>query len=190
MPAPTPDNVTRLLDRMSDGDRSAAGELLPLVYEELHSLARGMMRGQSAGHTLQPTALLHEAWLRLVGAGGPGFSDRAHFAAVAARAMRSVLVDHARRKQADKRGGAAERVPLDDVADLFDQGNGNLLALDVALERLSAMDAELGRLVELRFFAGLSVEDTARLLEVSVPTVVRRWRVARMWLERELGHSA
>jgi RNA polymerase sigma factor (TIGR02999 family) len=180
-------HVTQLLARLSHGDAAAAAELLPLMYGDLHQLARDAMRGQPPGHTLQPTALVHEAWLRLAGgAQGAEWSDRKHFVAVAARAMRAVLVDHARRKQAEKRGGGRERVPLDDVADLFEERVPDVLALDEALARLGAMDEELGRLVELRFFAGLSVEETARALDVSEPTVVRGWRVARAWLSREL----
>ena len=183
-----PQNVTRLLNRMAGGDAGAASELLPVLYGELHAQAELIMRDQRAGHTLQPTALIHEAWMKLVGAGPEGsYESRAHFAAVAARAMRSVLVDHARRRQADKRGGARERVPLDEVAELFTERAPDLLALDEALDRLTAMDDQLGRLVELRFFAGLSVEETAKLLGVSTPTVTRGWRVARMWLQRELG---
>jgi RNA polymerase sigma factor (TIGR02999 family) len=172
---------------MASGDRGAAEQLLPVLYGELHSLAERMMRDQRPGHTLQPTALINEAWLKLIGVGeGAAYANRAHFAGVAARAMRSVLVDHARRRQADKRGGSMERVALDDVVDLFAERAPDLLALDEALERLTKMDEQLGRLVELRFFAGLSVEETAEILEISTPTVTRGWRVARMWLRREL----
>jgi RNA polymerase sigma factor (TIGR02999 family) len=182
--------ATLLLRRMSGGDDRAAEELMPLVYGELHALAARFMGGHAAGHTLQPTALVNEAWLRLIEPTlGATFENRAHFLGVAARAMRSVLVDHARRRGAQKRGGAHERVPLEDIAALFEERASDLLALDEALTRLSVMDPQLGRIVELRFFGGLSVEETAGILEVSEPTIVRGWRVARMWLKRELGLS-
>ncbi len=186
MQAPDRETVTLLLNRMASGDAAAADILLPHVYAELHEAAEGLMRDQGAQHTLQPTALVHEVWMRLAGA---EFANREHFAALAGRAMRSVLIDHARRKGADKRGGSNLRVPIDDVADLFHESAPDLLELDDALRRLSAMDAELGRIVELRFFAGLSVEDTARVLGSSTATITRAWRVARMWLARELEHS-
>jgi RNA polymerase sigma factor (TIGR02999 family) len=183
--------ATMLLRRLSSGDDGAADELLPLVYGELHALAARFMGERAAGHTLQPTALVNEAWLRLIEpAAGGSFESRAHFLGVAAKAMRSVLVDHARRRGAQKRGGALERVPLEDIAELFEERASDLLALDEALTRLAAMDAQLGRIVELRFFGGLSVEETARTLGVSEPTIVRGWRVARMWLQRELGLSS
>jgi len=182
--------VTVLLRRMSEGDASASNELLPLIYAELHAMAERLMRDQGASHTLQPTALIHEAWLRMAGGESVDFADRGHFVALAARAMRSALVDHARRKASDKRGGARERVPLEQAAELFSERGSDVLALDEALQRLSAMDPELGRVVELRFFAGLSVEETASILGVSTPTIVRHWRVARMWLHRELGGTA
>jgi RNA polymerase sigma factor (TIGR02999 family) len=179
--------VTLLLRRMAAGDSAAADELLPLVYAELRDLAAGLMRRQTPDHTLQPTALVHEAWLRF---SNGNFENRDHFAAVAAKAMRSVLVDHARRRQSEKRGGALERAPLDALAEVFSERAPDLLALDAALERLSRFDAELARLVELRFFAGLSVEETARVLGCSTASVTRGWRVARMWLVRELEANA
>ena len=179
--------VTRLLRRMRDGDSLAADELLPLVYEELRALAARAMGQRSAGHTLQPTALVNEAWLRFAGDGeAPEFQNRAHFLGVAARAMRSVLVDHARRRGAAKRVTGRERVPLEHVLDLFEEHTSDLLALDEALTRLTTMDPELGRIVELRFFGGLSVEETAHALDCSEATVVRGWRVARLWLKNDL----
>lgn len=176
--------VTRLLGRMAAGDATAADELLPQVYDQLRALADGLMRDQGAQHTLQPTALVNEAWIRLTGG---SYESREHFAAVAARAMRSVLVDHARRRRADKRGGGSARIALDDMADLFESRGPDLLELDDALERLTKVDPELSRLVELRFFAGLSIEDTARTMGSSTASVTRAWRVARLWLARELG---
>lgn len=172
---------------MADGDASAQGELLPMLYAELHALAERMMRDQGVAHTLQPTALINEAWLRLSGDAVASADNRAHFIALAARAMRSALVDHARRKSSDKRGGSFGRIPLDQAAELFSERGNDVLALDDVLERLTVVDAELGRLVELRFFAGLSIEEAAKILGVSVPTAVRNWRVARLWLRRELG---
>ena len=178
---------TQKLNRMVAGDAAAASELAPLLYGELHALAERMMRSQASGHTLQPTALIHEAWMKLVGTSEGSVENRTHFAALAARAMRSVLVDHARRKSAAKRGGGAERVALDVAEDAVEKPAVDLLTLDQALTTLSAMDSELGRIVELRYFAGLTNDETAGVLGVSVPTIVRRWRVARMWLWNELN---
>ena len=188
MPGPEPTQVTQLLQRMSAGDARAANDLMPLVYGELRAPAAGLLRDERARHTLQPTALVHEAYLRLAGAeASPAWEGHRHFLGVAAKAMRSVLVDHARRKPADKRGGGAERLPLEGIVAAFEERVPDLLALDEALDRLEAMDGELARLVELRFFGGLTIEETARALDASVPTVVRGWRVARLWLQREVG---
>jgi len=190
VPGSDPTEVTQLLRRMSAGDAQAANELMPLVYGELRSLAAGLLRDERARHTLQPTALVHEAYLRLVGAEvAPEWEGHRHFLGVAAKAMRSVLIDHARRKQAAKRGGGGERLPLEGIVAAFEERVPDLLALDEALGRLEAMDGELARLVELRFFGGLTIEQTARVLETSVPTVVRSWQVARLWLQREVAAS-
>ena len=179
--------ATQLLKRLGAGDPSAGDELLPIVYEELHRIAARMMKGQSRDHTLQATALVHEAYLRLVDEEvQSSFESRSHFLCVAAKAMRSVLVDHARRRGAAKRAGSGQRLRLDSVAEALEREGADLLSLDEALTRLAALDEDLARAVELRFFAGLSVEETARVLSVSEPTVVRAWRVARMWLRREL----
>jgi len=185
------EHATRLLQRMGGGDARAADELLPLVYEELHRVAASMMREQRRDHTLQPTALLNEAYVKLFDKSvSASFESRTHFLAVATKAMRSVLVDHARRRAAEKRGGAHERITLSGVAEAIDADAIDLLELDEALTRLTLMDEALGRIVELRFFGGLSVDETARVLGVSEPTVVRGWRIARMWLERELATDA
>jgi RNA polymerase sigma factor (TIGR02999 family) len=189
MHAASPESFTQQLNRMVAGDMRAAEELLPVLYGELHALAERMMRDQGAAHTLQATALIHEAWMKLVGASEGSVESRTHFAALAARAMRSVLVDHARRKRAEKRGGDAGRVALDTVTEAFEQSSVDLLELDEALTSLSVMDGELGRIVELRFFAGMSVDETAAVLGVSAPTIARRWRVARMWLWSELNSA-
>jgi RNA polymerase sigma-70 factor (ECF subfamily) len=168
--------VTVLLNRMAQGDPAAADALMPQLYAQLHDLAEGMMKRQGSEHTLQPTALVHEAWLRLQGSGvNRAYDNRAHFLGVAAKAMRSVLVDHARRRAALRRGGERERLPLEDVVELFEQSAPDLLGLDVALEKLARVDEQLARIVELRFFGGLvGGGDRARSLGSSTePTVVR-----------------
>jgi RNA polymerase sigma factor (TIGR02999 family) len=187
MSTPSTGRATLLLQRIESGDESATDELLPLVYDELHGLAAQLMREQRKDHTLQATALLHEAYLKLVDKDArSSYESHAHFLAVAAKAMRNVLIDHARRRAAEKRGGGREPITLAQVAEVFEDRAPDLLALDEALTRLSAMDESLGRIVELRFFGGLTVEETSRVLGVSEPTIIRGWRVARMWLEREL----
>jgi len=187
MHAASPEPSTQLLNRMMAGDSAAAAELAPILYAELHSLAERMMRDQGASHTLQPTALIHEAWMKLFGESERSVESRTHFAALAARAMRSVLVDHARRKGAEKRGGEAERVAMDTAQFSLPEPSVDVLVLDEALTSLSTLDSELGRIVELRFFAGLSTDETAAVLGVSAATLARRWRVARMWLWNELN---
>ncbi|MCB9898357.1 MAG: sigma-70 family RNA polymerase sigma factor [Planctomycetes bacterium] len=180
------EQATVLLQRLSHGDLAAADELLPLVYHELHGLARRLMSGERDNHTLQATALVNEAYLRLVDQAGTDWESRAHFLRTAARAMRNVLVDHARTRNADKRGGKRARVPLDDALAAYEARALDMLALDTALERLSEMDEQLAQLVELRFFAGLTIPETAKILGVSTPTVERGWRVARLWLRAEI----
>ena len=181
--------ATRLLRRMEEGDERAGEELLALLYGELRGIAAHAMGRERAGHTLEPTALVHEAWMRLLAGeeGAPRFVGREHFVRVAARAMRRVLVDHARARGAEKRGRDWQPAPLDEVVASIEARDVDLLALDEALERLHDMDPELARLVELRFFAGLSIAETAGVLEVGTATVERHWRVARMWLRRELS---
>jgi RNA polymerase sigma-70 factor (ECF subfamily) len=184
---PTPDpRITQLLGRMEAGDPEAADLLAPLVYDELRRLAGELMRRQPPGHTLQATALVNEAWLRLAGSDEARWRDHRHFFRVAAKAMRSVLVDHVRRRAALKRARSGERVPLDDVIESCERQSIDLLALEEALERLAGIDVELVRLVELRFFAGLSIPETARVLDVSEPTVERGWRTARAVLRMHL----
>lgn len=179
-------SVTRLLYRMQDGEPAAADELYALLYDELRRRAGGFL-GLRAGHTLQPTAVVHEAWLKIAGSAGPGFTSRAHFLGVAAKAMRSVLVDHARAGRTQKRGAPGERVPLDDAIELFEERVPDLVELDDLLQRLAAIDAKLARIVELRFFAGLSVEDVAQAMATSTASVERGWRTARAWLRVAIG---
>lgn len=172
---------------MEDGDAAAGEELFRLVYGELHDLARGYMAGERKEHTLQPTALVHEAWLRLVGTERPDWEGRGHFVGVAARAMRRILIDHARRRDAKKRGGEAERESLDAAVASFESRAFDLLALDEALERLEALDPQLVRVVEQRFFARATNKEIAAALGVSERTIERSWQVARVFLRTELG---
>jgi RNA polymerase sigma factor (TIGR02999 family) len=180
--------VTRLLSALREGDPDALGALVPLVYAELRRIARIQLRAAS-GATLNTTAVVHEAYLKLGGAQGLDFADRGHFFAVAATAMRQVLLDHARRHLADKRGGGAAHTLLDDLEIPVEDRAAELVELDQALTRLEELDERTARVVELRFYAGLSVEETAQALDVSAPTVKRDWRRARAFLYRELGEA-
>lgn len=180
--------VTQLLRRWREGDPEALERLLPLVYEELRRLARRYMLGEREGHTLEATALVHEAYLRLVESGGVPWADRVHFYAVAAQVMRRVLVDHARGRDAAKRGGSFLKVPLDEARDAAAAGTDapGLLALDEALTDLEVIDPRKSRVIELRYFGGLSLEETAEALGVSVPLVVKEARLARAWLHHRM----
>jgi RNA polymerase sigma-70 factor, ECF subfamily len=182
----SPGAVTELLRAWGDGDEGALEQLTPLVEAELRRLARGYMRRERAGHTLQTTALVNEAFLRLTDARGVRWQDRAHFFGISARLMRRVLVDHARSRGYRKRGGGAERVTLDEGLVPAPEPEVDVVALDRALESLAAVDPRKSRVVELRFFGGLSVEETAEVLGVSPDTVKRDWRLARLRLLREL----
>lgn len=184
---PEPSQVTVLLQRLSAGEAGAADELIPLVYQELRGLARRRMADQPAQHTLGTTGLVHEAYLRLAGGSGGPWEGRRHFLRVASRAMRSVLVDHARRKQAEKRGGSRSAEPLDELCALYEERSLDLVALDEALEGLATKDEELARIVELRFFGGLENAEVAEVLGCSTRTVERGWRTARSWLSTRLG---
>ena len=187
MTSPLSHEVTQLLRGWSQGDRAALDWLLPLVYRDLHRQAERFMRAQSPGHTLQVTGLVHEAYLRLVDQEGVEWQSRAHFFGVAGKAMRSILVDHARARGAAKRGGGGQQLTLGaaDAAAGAEPGV-DVLALDEALTRLAELNPEHSRLVELRYFAGLSIEETAEVLGVSPATVKRQWQVVRAWLRREL----
>jgi RNA polymerase sigma-70 factor, ECF subfamily len=189
MPKPQHE-VTRLLAACKEGDGAAYAELMPLVYDELRRIAAGRLRRERPGHTLQPTALVHEAYLKLAGGEGPAFADRAHFFGIAARLMRQILVDHARGRGREKRGGDMVRVTLDDR---LVEGAGrdlDVLALEEALTALAAADESLVRVVELRFYGGLSVEETAEALGVSPATVKRDWVAAKTFLKRELTRES
>ena len=178
--------ATVLLRRLGAGDVSAGDELFRLVERELHGLAQRLMSPEP-DHTLQPTALVHEAWIRMAASEQPSFADRAHFVRVAAKAMRHTLIDHARRKRAAKRGGGAAREPLDQVLAAFEERAADLLALDVALERLAVLDPQLAEIVERRFFAQATNAEIARGLDVAERTVERGWKVARAFLRAELS---
>lgn len=183
---PLPEEVTRLLAEWNDGDRSALDRLLPFVERELHQLAHRYLSRERAGHTLQTTALVNEAYLRLVGQRQANWQNRAHFVAIAAQIMRRILVNHARDRSAEKRGGGARKVSLDEAAVLSDERADELMALDEALDSLSKLDERKGRVVELRYFGGLSVEETAEALGIHPNTVTREWNQARAFLHREL----
>lgn len=188
MADPTPHVVTQLLQEWSQGDETALDKLIPIVYDELRRQAANYMRREQPGRSLQTTALVHEAYLRLVDQRAVEWQNRNHFFAIAASLMRRILVDHARQHQAVKRGGVDLKVlPLDDVEGIPGGEDIDLVALDQALERLALLDEQQSRVVELRFFSGLSVEETAAVLNVSTRTVKREWRAAKAWLLRELS---
>ena len=180
-------SVTELLDAWGQGDRAALDALVPSVYAMLHQQAESALRGQPPGHTLQPTALIHEAYVRLLNQPGVGANSRAHFFSVAAMVMRSVLVDYARARHSAKRGGDNRQVTLDAAGDVASPADAvDVVALDEALTRLATHDERKARVVELRYFVGLSIEETAEALESSPATVKREWTAARAWLRREL----
>jgi RNA polymerase sigma factor (TIGR02999 family) len=185
--APPLDDLTRLLVAWSHGELGALDRLMPLIYGQLRQQARRQLRHERAGHTLQPTALVHEAFLRLVGQSRAQWQNREQFFAVAARAMRRVLVDHARARRAAKRGDGRTLIALDEAPDPAAPPAVDVLALDQTLDRLAAIDPRQARVVELRYFAGFSASETAAALEVSLATVNRDWAMARAWLFRELG---
>ena len=189
MASAPPQDVTQLLIQLTDGNRAVLDELLPLIYTELRSLAANYLRRERASHTLQPTALVHEAYLRLVNQTQVRWQNRAHFFGVAAQMMRRILVDHARHAHAEKRGSDATKISLDENIDVSGERAAELVALDDALKALAAIDEQKSRIVELRFFGGLSVEETAEVLGVSAPTVKRQWRMAKAWLYGQVKSS-
>ncbi|MEA2173403.1 MAG: hypothetical protein QOD00_995 [Blastocatellia bacterium] len=180
-------DVTELLLEWQQGDKCALDKLTPLVYDELRRIAHRYVQHERDGHTLQTTALVNEAYVRLVGGQGIEWQNRAHFFAVTAQVMRHILIDHARRRRYAKHGGEAQRVSFDDASVMSPERAAELVALDEALDELARLDARKGRVVELRYFGGLSLEETADVLDVSVMTVRRDWRAAKAWLYRALG---
>jgi len=189
IPSPPPQEITQLLVDWSNGNQAALDRLMPLVYTELRQLARRYIRRESPGHTMQTTALIHEAYLRLVHQNQVRWENQAHFFGIAARLMRQILIEHARRRTRAKRGGGVGTLALDEAALVSQARAAELLALDDALERLAAVDPRKSRVVELRFFGGLSVEEAARVLHIAPNTVLRDWRLAKAWLHREISHE-
>lgn len=176
------ENITQLLIEVTNRNSAAVDVLLPLIYDELRSLAANYLRRERSNHTLEPTALVHEAYLRMVDQTQVNWQNRAHFFGVAAQMMRRILVDHARSHNAEKRGQDFQKLSLDENIDKSDERSSELIALDDALQALTEMDEQKARIVELRFFGGLSIDETAEVLGVSAPTVKRQWRMAKAWL--------
>lgn len=189
MGLPSSHEVTRLLKAWSGGDEQALEQLTPLVYRQLHQVARRYMAGERFGHTLQTTALVNEVYLRLVDCGRVNWQDRAHFFAMSAQLMRRILIDFARSHGYLKRGGAAPHISLEEAPSVCDEHDVNLVALDDALKALAAVDERKSKVVELKFFGGLNVEETAEVLRVSSDTVMRDWKLAKIWLLRELSRG-
>lgn len=189
MEVPQENEVTRLLAAWSDGKEEALDELLPLIYAELRKMAKRFMNSQPSGHTLQTTALIHEAYLKLADQKDKQWQNRAHFFAVAGQAMRHILVDHARTRQRDKRGGKTQIISLDHVAEISNERTAEIIALDEALKELEKLDERKSRVVELRYFAGLTQIETAKVLKISPETVQRDWKFAKGWLFRELSNK-
>lgn len=184
------ENVTQLLHDWSKGNQQALEELLPLIYNELRRLAHNFLYRERPGHTLQTTALVHEAYLKLIDQKDARWQNRSHFFAIAAQAMRRILIDSARRHAAMKRGGPQEKLSLDDAPDVSLEPNTRLLALDEALKELAEIDPEQGRIVELRYFGGLTIEETAEVMNSSPATVKREWSMARAWLHQALSEQS
>ena len=178
--------VTQILEAIRHGDAPAADQLLPLVYEELRRLATAKMALETPGQTLQPTALVHEAWLRLVGNENRTWNDRTHFFAAAAEAMRRILVDNARRKRAQRHGGSLQRVEMPELASTVAQNEDQILAVNEALEKFAAQHKQKAELVKLRYFVGMTIEEAAEALGISVPTADRHWAYARAWLAQQI----
>jgi RNA polymerase sigma-70 factor (ECF subfamily) len=190
MKPPSPHEVTQLLLDWSNGNQAALDRLMPLVDRELHRLAHHYMRRENAGHTLQTTALVNEAYLKLVDQKHVHWKNRAHFFALSGQLMRRILVDHARSRQYAKRGGGARKISFEEAMVVAPERGSDLIALDEALDKLAAIDARKSKVVELRFFGGLSVEETAEALHISPVTVMREWSMAKAWLYNSLGNEA
>ena len=190
MNKPPPNEITERLIAWGAGDRAALDQLLPVVYQELRRMAGNYLRQENPGHTLQPTALVHEAWLRLIDQARVDWRNRAQFFGVAAQMMRRILVDHAKSKHREKRGGDAVKLSLDDAINLSRERAADLLALDDALDELTRVDERKSRVVELRYFGGFTVEEIAQILEVSPETVMRDWKLAKAWLYQQIRQEA
>jgi RNA polymerase sigma factor (TIGR02999 family) len=190
MASETSHNVTVLLEKWSGGDQKALGELMPLVYGELRRLAGSHFRRERPGHTLQSTAVVHEAFMRLVDQRNVRWQNRAHFYGIAAQMIRRILLDYARSHQAGKRGAGAVKLQLDEALGVPQQADLDIVALNDALDRLAELDERQSRIVELRYFSGLSIEETAEVLQLSPATIKREWNSARAWLFRELSRKA
>ena len=187
---PSPNEVTQLLVAWGNGDQEARDQLMSVVYQELHRLAHHYMRRESAGHTLQTSALVNEAFLRLVDQRAVHWRNRAHFFGIAAQMMRRILVDYARSRRYAKRGGGDRTLSLDEALIVSEERGAEVVALDEALGKLASFDPRKGQIVELRFFGGLSIEETAEVLAVSPGTVMRDWTLAKAWLRREMSNTA
>jgi RNA polymerase sigma factor (TIGR02999 family) len=183
---PSPQQITQLLVAWGDGDRAALDKLMPLVHEELRRLAHRYMRSEAPGNTMQTSALVNEAYLRLVDQTNPHWQNRAHFFAISAQLMRQILVDYARKRRSRKRGGDDRQVSISEEMIVSDERTANVVALDDALKSLAEIDSRKSQIVELRFFGGLSIEETAEVLQVSPGTVMRDWTLAKAWLRREI----
>lgn len=186
---PEEEPITLLLKRFADGDKDATDRLIPLVYSELQRLARGYLRNEHPGHTLQPTALVHEAYARLVQQDQPDYRSRAHFLGTAAQVMRQILIDHARTRNAGKRGGGSPKFPLDEAIELPSGRPAILIAMDDALAELARKDPPKAKLIEMRFFGGLTAEESAEVMQMPVAEVRRHLRVGQAWLQRELDRT-
>jgi RNA polymerase sigma factor (TIGR02999 family) len=186
---PSSDNITELLTDWNNGDRTACDKLIPLVENELRRIAHMYLYGERRNHTLQATALINEAYIKLVDQKNVQWQNRAHFFGIAAQLMRRILVDYARTQKAAKRGGNQNRLSLEEIDYLFEQQDKDLIALDDALKSLAAIDEQKSRIIELRFFAGLTIEETAKVLDISCDAVNEQWKIAKAWLYREINHK-
>ena len=183
----SPGDITQMLISVSEGNKEAVNQIFPYIYDELRKLAGGYLRRERQDHTLQPTALVHEAYMKLIDQNRVKWQNRAHFFGVAAQIMRRILLDHARSRFAEKRGGTAEKLALEEGVQIAAEGkDSQLIALDEALNELAKFDPDKARIVELRFFGGLSIEETAEVMQMSAPTINRHWKLARAWLESRL----
>jgi RNA polymerase sigma-70 factor (ECF subfamily) len=188
MPQSSSNEITQMLIELTDGNQEVVNQILPHIYDELRRLAGGYLRRERPDHTLQPTALVHEAYMKLIDQKQVRWQNRAHFFGIAAQVMRRILMDHARKNKAEKRGGDADKLPLEEEILLVSADSSNqLLALDDALRTLAELDPQKAKIVELRYFGGLSIEETAEVMGVSVPTINRQWRMAKAWLYGQLA---